>query len=219
MDRVARTYPGPPEVTALRDATFAVQSGEYVALMGPSGSGKSTLLNVLGLLTRPTSGHYLLGGLDVATMNARDMAGIRANWVGTIFQSFHLLTDRSAEDNVSMGALYAGESLRRSELRSRARSMLERVGLAHRINAMPSTLSGGERQRVAVARALITQPRLLLCDEPTGNLDSATTAEILSLFGELHAQGQTLVMITHSPEVAAHAGRQLSMSDGVVTEA
>lgn len=218
LDHVGRAYQGPPEVIALRDATFSVDQGEYLALMGPSGSGKSTLLNVLGLLTRPTRGSYFLGGLDVASLTARQVAGVRANWIGTIFQAFHLLTDRSAEENVSMGALYGGAQLRRKEVRSRARIMLERVGLSHRIDAMPSTMSGGERQRVAIARALITQPKLLLCDEPTGNLDSTTAAEILALFGELHHQGQTLVMITHSSEVAARASRRLSMADGVVSE-
>ncbi|MGH3498221.1 MAG: ABC transporter ATP-binding protein [Nocardioidaceae bacterium] len=206
-------------VVALRDATFSVTSGEYLALMGPSGSGKSTLLNVLGLLTRPSGGRYYLGGLDVAALTEREMAGVRAQWVGTVFQAFHLLTDRSAEANVSMGALYGGHRLRRDEIRERARGTLKRVGLSHRVGAMPSTLSGGERQRVAIARALMMRPRLLLCDEPTGNLDSTTAAEILELFSELHGQGQALIMITHSPDVAARADRRLSMNDGVVTEA
>jgi putative ABC transport system ATP-binding protein len=219
LDHVERRYAGPPEVVALRDATFTLGPGEYLALMGPSGSGKSTLLNVLGLLTRPSSGQYSLGGVDVASLTERQIAGVRAQWIGTVFQSFHLLTDRTAEANVTLGALYGGYRLRRDEIRDRARDALERVGLSHRVEAFPSTLSGGERQRVAIARALMMRPRLLLCDEPTGNLDSATAEGILDLFGDLHAQGQAVVMITHSSQVADRAERALVMNDGVVSAA
>lgn len=219
LDGVERRYPGPPEVVALRDATFSVAQGEYVALMGPSGAGKSTLLNVLGLLTRPSAGQYWLAGVEVASLTERQMAGVRAQWIGTVFQAFHLLTDRTAVDNVMLGALYGGHQLRRNEIRDRAYEALERVGLSHRVAAMPSTLSGGERQRVAIARALMMRPRLLLCDEPTGNLDSATAAGILDLFSDLHAQGQALVMITHALQVAARAQRTLVMNDGVVSQA
>jgi putative ABC transport system ATP-binding protein len=219
LDHVERRYAGPPEVVALRDATFTLEPGEYLSLMGPSGSGKSTLLNVLGLLTRPSAGTYSLGGVDVASLSERQSAGLRAQWIGTVFQAFHLLTDRTAEANVTLGALYGGYRLPRHEIRDRARDALGRVGLSHRVEALPSTLSGGERQRVAVARALMMRPQLLLCDEPTGNLDSVTAAGILDLFSELHAQGQALVLITHSLDVAARAERTLAMNDGVVSEA
>lgn len=218
LEQVERRYPGPPEVYALRDATFTVNEGEYLALTGPSGSGKSTLLNVLGLLTRPTAGRYLLDGREVALLSERDAAGVRAQWIGTVFQAFHLLTDRSAEANVAMGALYGGHLLTRGDIRDRARQALERVGLQHRMEAMPSTLSGGERQRVAIARATMMRPRLLLCDEPTGNLDSVSAAGVLEVIDQLHSDGQTVVMISHSAEVAARAGRHLYMLDGVVTE-
>lgn len=216
VEGIERRYPGPPEVFALRDATFTIGAGEYVAIVGPSGSGKSTLLNVLGLLTRPTAGRYMLNGHDVTGLTERVAAGIRARWIGVIFQAFHLLNDRAAVTNVAMGALYGGHDLPDKEIQSRAEEALYRVGLSHRMHAMPSTLSGGERQRVAIARSLMMRPRLLLCDEPTGNLDSRTTDEILEVFAQLNEQGQTLVMITHSPDVASRAGRTLSVHDGVV---
>ncbi|MFT3887099.1 MAG: ABC transporter ATP-binding protein [Arachnia sp.] len=218
MEGVERRYAGPPEVFALRDATFAVDPGEYVAITGPSGAGKSTLLNILGFLTRPTAGRYLFAGQDVTGLTEAAAAGIRARWIGVIFQAFHLLNDRSAATNVAMGALYGGHDLSDAEIRDRADEALNCVGLAHRSHAMPSTLSGGERQRVAIARALMMRPRLLLCDEPTGNLDSRTTGEILGVFRQLNDAGQTLVMITHSSEVAAAAGRTLQVRDGVVRE-
>ncbi|MBO9520479.1 MAG: ABC transporter ATP-binding protein [Nocardioidaceae bacterium] len=218
MRGVERRYPGPPEVLALRDATFEVAPGEYVAMMGPSGSGKSTLLNVIGLLVQPTGGTYRLDGVDVGNLSEPELAGIRAQWLGIVFQAFHLLSDRTAEANVAVGALYGGAQLSRAEVRDRARAALEGVGLAHRVTAFPSTMSGGERQRVAIARALLMRPRLLLCDEPTGNLDSGSAAGVLDLFSELHAQGQTIVTITHSAEVASRAGRTLWMLDGTVSE-
>ncbi|HMR50444.1 MAG TPA: ABC transporter ATP-binding protein [Arachnia sp.] len=218
LDGVERRYPGPPEVYALRDATFTIDPGEYVAITGPSGAGKSTLLNILGLLTRPTAGRYVFNGQDVTLLSENQAAGIRARWIGVVFQAFHLLNDRPVVTNVAMGALYGGHDLTDAEIRERAEAAVNQVGLAHRAGAMPSTLSGGERQRVAIARALMMRPRLLLCDEPTGNLDSRTTDEILSVFGELNEAGQTVVMITHSAEVAAHAGRVLQVRDGVVCE-
>ena len=216
MEGIERRYPGP--VFALRDATFSLHPGEYVAITGPSGAGKSTLLNILGFLTRPTAGRYLFGGRDVTELSEATAAGIRARWIGVIFQAFHLLNDRSAATNVAMGALYGGHDLTDAEIHRRADEALDRVGLSHRAHATPSTLSGGERQRVAIARALMMRPRLLLCDEPTGNLDSHTTDEILGVFRALNEAGQTLVMITHAPEVAAHAGRLLQVRDGVVRE-
>lgn len=219
LEGIERRFPGPPEVIALKEATFSIQAGEYVAITGPSGSGKSTLLNVMGLLTRPTAGRYMLNDHDVSALDENAAAGIRSKWIGVIFQAFHLLNDRSAAINVAMGALYGGYDLAAPVIRGRATDALQRVGLAHRAHAMPSTLSGGERQRVAIARAMMMQPRLLLCDEPTGNLDSDTTEEILDVFGRLHEAGQTLVMITHSPEVAARADRVLKVRDGVVQEA
>lgn len=218
LEGVERRYPGPPEVFALRDATFSIDAGEYVAITGPSGSGKSTLLNVLGLLTRPTAGRYVFSGQEVSTLKENNAAGIRSRWIGVIFQAFHLLNDRSAITNVAMGALYGGHDLTNAEISNRAYEALQRVGLGHRTHALPSTLSGGERQRVAIARALMMRPRLLLCDEPTGNLDSSTTEEILDVFRLLNDAGQTLVMITHSPEVASRAGRVLNVRDGVVHE-
>ena len=218
LEGIERRYPGPPEVLALRDASFAIQAGEYVAVTGPSGSGKSTLLNILGLLTRPTAGRYILNGQDVTAVSEAGAAGIRAHWIGVIFQSFHLLNDRSATTNVMMGALYGGHALSKTEIQHRAAEALDQVGLSHRAYALPSTLSGGERQRVAIARALMMRPRILLCDEPTGNLDSRTTEEILDVFSTLGDAGQTLVMITHSPDVAARAGRRLEVLDGRVKE-
>lgn len=219
LDRVAVHFPGPPPVDALRDASFTLADGEYVALTGPSGSGKSTLLNVMGLLARPTSGSYRLRGLDVGGLDERQRAGVRGSWLGTVFQAFHLLADRPALDNVLMAELYAGQPTGdRTGCRDRAADCLAQVGLSHRLGSSVTTLSGGERQRVAIARALFARPALLLCDEPTGNLDSAAAADVLDLFDELHAKGQTLMVITHSPQVAGRAQCPLGMLDGVVSE-
>lgn len=218
LQQVGHTFPGPPEVVALREATLTVDEGEYVALMGASGSGKSTLLNILGLLSRPTAGSYRLRGKDVGRLSERERAGVRAHWIGTVFQAFHLLSDRSVTENVMMGALYGGARGRDRELRTRAAELLAQVGLPHRSDAMPNTLSGGEKQRAAIARALVTQPQLLLCDEPTGNLDSHSSTDVLDLFDGLNSSGQTLIVITHSADVASRAGRILRMRDGVVME-
>lgn len=218
LEGIERRYPGPPEVVALRDATFRVHGGEYLAIMGASGAGKSTLLNVLGLLTTPTAGRYRFDEVDIGSLDERAAAGIRAQWIGIVFQAFHLLNDRPAIANVAMGALYGGHGLRNPEVLARSEEALGRVGLSHRVGALPSTLSGGERQRVAIARALVMRPRLLLCDEPTGNLDSRTSADVLDVFDSLHADGQTLITITHSDDVAHRAQRVLHVSDGVVYE-
>ncbi|MEL4504945.1 ABC transporter ATP-binding protein [Luteococcus sp. H138] len=216
---ISLRYPGPPPVDAIRRANFHLDPGDYVSLTGPSGCGKSSLLNVLGLLIRPTGGDYSLCGVDVATAEERARAAFRGQWIGTIFQAFHLLDDRNATENVMMAGLYGTlEHRRGDEQVERARAMLRRVGLGHRLEANPATLSGGERQRVAIARALFNRPRLLLCDEPTGNLDSTSTASVLELFDDLHSQGQTLLVITHSPDVAARAQRSLRMLDGIVED-
>ncbi len=213
---VSRTFDSSPPVYALRNVDLRVSSGEYVAIVGPSGSGKSTLLNVLGLLDRPSSGRFLLDGVDVSSLGDGDRAALRAARLGFIFQSFHLLPHRSALENVMFGGLYRG--IPRRERRARAIEALDRVGVAHRASFRPSRLSGGERQRVAVARALSVAPSLLLCDEPTGNLDSANTESILHLFDGLLDDGLTIVVITHDPSVARHAQRRVSIIDGRLRE-
>jgi putative ABC transport system ATP-binding protein len=190
--------------------------GEYVTVVGPSGSGKSTFLNIAGLLDAPTTGRYLLDGLDTADLSDRERTHLRGHRIGFVFQSFHLMQHRSVLENVELGMLY--QRVARAERLERARQCLDRVGLAHRISALPSRLSGGERQRVAIARALSARPALLLCDEPTGNLDTATAATILGLLDELHEQGFTIVVITHDPEVAARGSRSVTIRDGILGE-
>jgi putative ABC transport system ATP-binding protein len=217
LSSVSRTFETDPPVHALRDVTLCVERGEHVAIVGASGSGKSTLLNIIGLLDRPTSGGYLLDGLDTLTMSDGQRAAQRARRIGFIFQSFHLLAHRTVEENVGLAELYQGGSRRGRE--QRCRDALARVGLSHRFGFTPQRLSGGERQRVAIARALVANPALLLCDEPTGNLDSTTTSEILGLFGELSVEGLTIVIITHDHSVAARADRCVVMNDGVLSAA
>ncbi|MFI9339504.1 ABC transporter ATP-binding protein [Streptomyces althioticus] len=213
---VGLTYPGPPPVRALHACDIVVEQGEYVTVVGPSGSGKSTFLNIAGLLDVPTEGHYLLDGVDTGVLSDANRTGLRGRRIGFVFQSFHLLPHRSAMENVMLAMVYnAGARRGRGE---RARAALERVGLAHRIHALPTRLSGGERQRVAIARALVGRPSLLLCDEPTGNLDTATAESILLLLDELHRDGMTLVVITHDPEVAARSQRTVTIRDGVLSE-
>ncbi|MCF2131268.1 ABC transporter ATP-binding protein [Strepomyces sp. STD 3.1] len=213
---VERTYPGPPPVTALCRCDVVVRRGEFVTVVGPSGSGKSTFLNVAGLLDVPTRGTYLLDGVDTARLRERDRAALRGRAIGFVFQSFHLLPHRSALENVVLAMVYNRTS--RGERARRAGEALERVGLVHRAHALPTRLSGGERQRVAIARALAAGPSLLLCDEPTGNLDSATADGVLAVLDELNRDGMTLVVITHDPGVAAHGARTLSIRDGLLTE-
>ncbi|MFF4765533.1 ABC transporter ATP-binding protein [Streptomyces sp. NPDC001255] len=210
------TYPGPPAVRALRPCHFSVRPGEFVTVVGPSGSGKSTFLNVVGLLDAPTEGTYLLDGIDTGRLAEHERAALRGRRIGFVFQSFHLLPHRTAVENVQLAMVY--RRVPRAERRERARTALARVGLAHRADALPTRLSGGERQRVAVARALVARPSLLLCDEPTGNLDTATAGEILRLLDELHGEGMTLLVITHDPAVAAHGSRTVSIRDGRLTE-
>jgi len=213
---VTRSFPGPPPVTALHPVTLRVARGEYLSIVGPSGSGKSTLLNVLGLLDRPTTGEYWLDGTATHAVGERQRTALRGGLIGFVFQAFHLLPHRTVLDNVLLATMYSG--LPREERLRRSYEALRRVGLEHRIGFRPTTLSGGERQRVAVARAVVTGPRLLLADEPTGNLDTATSGEVLDLFDELHADGLTLLVITHDDAVAARAGRRVRITDGVLRE-
>jgi putative ABC transport system ATP-binding protein len=216
LDRIGRVFPTEPPVHALREVTMSIAPGDHVAVVGASGSGKSTLLNVLGLLDRPTAGRYLLDGIDTAHLSDKARAGERGRRIGFVFQAFHLLSHRSVEENVMLAELYRGES--RSGRFDRAVEALEQVGLGHRIGFLPTRLSGGERQRVAIARAIVGSPSLLLCDEPTGNLDSQNTAAVLELFDQLGARGLTILVITHDPNVAAHARRTMTMVDGMLTE-
>lgn len=212
-----RTFPSEPPVHALRDVNLRVHQGDYVSVVGPSGSGKSTLLNILGCLDRPTAGLHLLDGLDVAALSENQRAAVRGRRIGFIFQSFHLLAHRSVAENVMLAEVYTHPGPGREGRRARADRALARVGLSHRAEFLPTRLSGGERQRVAIARALIGEPLMLLCDEPTGNLDSRTTGSILELFDELRADGLTLLVITHDDHVSTRAARTIRLTDGMVT--
>ncbi|QJU53496.1 ABC transporter ATP-binding protein [Herbiconiux sp. KACC 21604] len=215
LRRVGRHYDGPAPVAALTGVDLTLQRGEHLAITGGSGAGKSTLLGILGLLDRPTTGSHLLDGVDVGTADERERARLRATSIGFVFQSFHLLADRTVAQNVALAFLYGG--LARGVRRRRVDEALHRVGLAHRADFLPSRLSGGERQRAAVARAVCTRPSLLLADEPTGNLDRRNADSVLELFSELHADGLTIVTITHDPRVAAAARRQATLDSGRLT--
>lgn len=215
LSGVTKTYLGARPVDALVSCDLWIGRGEYLAIMGPSGSGKSTLLNILGLLDEPSDGEYLLNGRPTAALSEPDRCGLRAHEIGFVFQSFHLVAYRSAVENVETGLLY--QRVRRRERRDRAIEVLERVGLGERMWATPGEMSGGELQRVAVARALVRKPALVLCDEPTGNLDTHSGGQVLDLLDELNADGLTIVIITHDPAVAARTRRLVEISDGHVT--
>ena len=216
LDAVSRTFPGTPPVEAVRDAQLDIVEGEYVTIVGPSGSGKSTLLHILGCLDTPTAGTYRLLGLDVGGLSDGLRTSLRGSEVGFVFQAFHLLPYRTVIENVMTGLVY--NRTPRRVRRSRAAEALERVGLGHRMEFTPLQLSGGERQRVAIARAIVARPSLLLCDEPTGNLDTKTTASVLDLFDELRTDGLTLIVITHEAAVSLRAHRRIEMVDGLLTE-
>ncbi|MFL6262822.1 MAG: ABC transporter ATP-binding protein [Thermoanaerobaculia bacterium] len=206
---------GAEKVHALNGVDLAVERGEYVAIMGSSGSGKSTLMNLVGCLDTPSSGSYILNGTAVQELDDTQLAAIRNKEIGFVFQTFNLLARTDALHNVELPLIYAG--LSRAERRERARKALEKVGLGSRMSHQPNELSGGQRQRVAIARALVNDPSILLADEPTGNLDSTTSEEIMQLFDELHQAGNTVVLVTHEPDIAEHAWRKVTLRDGKVT--
>jgi putative ABC transport system ATP-binding protein len=216
LDGIRKMYnSGPVSVEAIRGVDLTVRAGEYVAIIGPSGSGKSTLMHILGCLDTPTAGSYQLAGIDVSAMDETALATVRNERIGFVFQQFHLLPTLPAWRNVELPLMYSGVS--RPERKARALKALERVGLADRDDHRPGQLSGGQQQRVAVARALVTEPALILADEPTGNLDSKSTTDVLGLLADLHASGRTIVLITHDAEVAAAAQRTVRIADGVIT--
>jgi putative ABC transport system ATP-binding protein len=201
-------------INVLKGIDLNINKGEYVALMGPSGSGKSTLMNLLGCLDTPTSGSYILNGKDVSIMNDNDLAEIRNKEIGFVFQTFNLLPRTTALDNVALPMVYAGYS--KSDRHKRAAEVLTQVNLSDRMDHEPNQLSGGQRQRVAIARALVNNPSIILADEPTGNLDSKTSVEIMKLFGDIHANGNTVILVTHEEEIASYAHRVIRLRDGLI---
>jgi putative ABC transport system ATP-binding protein len=210
------TYPGPPSTTALSPTDLVIQRGEFISVVGPSGSGKSTLLNILGLIDKPTAGVYELDGVDTTGMTDRQRAAMRGHRLGFVFQAFHLLDQRTAVENVMLAVLYRGVPV--SRRRAAASEALDRVGLAHRRTSLPSQMSGGERQRVAIARGVVGRPSLLLCDEPTGNLDRSSAAGVLELIESLSCDGMTVVLVSHDPTVAARGHRTVEIIDGQLRE-
>ena len=206
---------GDQEVAALGGIDLVIKNGEFTALMGPSGSGKSTLMNILGCLDRPSEGSYRLDGREVANLSDDELARTRNQQIGFVFQNFNLLSRISAVDNVALPLVYAG--VKAAERKRRSMEVLEMVGLADRANHQPNERSGGQRQRVAIARALVNNPEIIMADEPTGNLDTKSTAEILDVFTRLHEMGRTVILVTHEPEVAMRANRQLLVRDGLIT--
>ena len=215
LEDVKRHYTvGDETVKALDGVSFSIRRGSYWAIMGPSGSGKSTLLNILGCLDRPTHGHYWLNGADVAGMDDNQLSDHRLKNLGFVFQSFHLIPQLTVLENIEMPMFYLGLSL--AERRRRAEELAEKVGMAHRLQHLPAELSGGQRQRVAVARALANDPAVLLADEPTGTLDSATSVQIMGLFQELNDQGKTVIVVTHEPDIDAYASSHIVVKDGLI---
>ena len=215
VKELKKTYiMGTTQVHALQSVSLDINKNEYVALMGPSGSGKSTLMNLLGCLDTPTSGEYLLNGTSVSTMTDSELAEIRNKEIGFVFQTFNLLPRLSALENVALPLVYGGVS--KAKRLERAQEVLEAVGLGDRVDHKPNELSGGQRQRVAIARALINNPSIILADEPTGNLDSKTSAEIMQILGSLHRQGNTIILVTHEPDIAEYAHRVVRLRDGLV---
>lgn len=215
LSKIAKAYKiGSEEIHALRSVTLQIYKNEYVALMGPSGSGKSTLMNVLGCLDSPTSGEYILNSLSVAQMPDNDLAEVRNKEIGFVFQSFNLLPRSTALDNVILPLIYAGYN--KADRLKRGKEVLEQVGLGDRMLHKPNELSGGQRQRVAIARALVNKPAIILADEPTGNLDSKTSVEIMGLFEEIHKNGNTIILVTHEEDIAQHAHRIVRLKDGEV---
>ena len=215
LKSIKKTYKiGDEIIEALKDISLNIYKNEYVALMGPSGSGKSTLMNMLGCLDSPSSGEYILNSLSVAIMSDNDLAQVRNKEIGFVFQTFNLLPRASTLDNVALPLVYAGFSKVNRE--KRANDVLESVGLSNRVNHKPNELSGGQRQRVAIARALVNNPAIILADEPTGNLDSKTSVEIMGLFEEIHKKGNTIILVTHEENIAMHAHRIIRLKDGLV---
>ena len=215
ITNIKRDFPlGNEIVYVLKGIDLEIKKGEYVSLMGPSGSGKSTLMNILGCLDTPTSGTYILNGKHVSEMQDDELAGIRNKEIGFVFQTFNLMPRTTALDNVALPMVYAGYS--KSERIERASDVLKQVGLDDRMDHKPNQLSGGQRQRVAVARALVNKPSIILADEPTGNLDSKTSVEIMNLFNEIHANGNTVILVTHEEEIAAYAHRIIRLRDGII---
>lgn len=209
-------YLGKQALPVLKGINLRIQKNEYVALMGPSGSGKSTLMNIIGCLDTPSDGTYMLNGSQVSTMNDNELAAVRNTEIGFVFQQFNLLPRYTALENVAVPMVYAG--IGRKEREERARAMLELVGLAERAHHKPNELSGGQSQRVAIARALINNPALILADEPTGNLDTKTSIEIMQLFGRIQSEGNTVVLVTHEEDIAAHTHRIVRLRDGVIEQ-
>lgn len=215
LSDIGRKYViGAETIHALKSVTLTIEKGEFVALMGPSGSGKSTLMNILGCLDTPTKGVYILNGNHVSEMSDSDLAEVRNKEIGFVFQTFNLLPRSSSLENVALPLVYAG--IGRNERESRARQTLENVGLGNRVHHKPNELSGGQRQRVAVARALVNNPSIILADEPTGNLDTKTSVEIMGLLEEIHSKGNTIILVTHEEDIAQHAHRIVRMRDGLI---
>ena len=215
IEDIGRKYViGSETIHALKSVSLSINKGEFVALMGPSGSGKSTLMNILGCLDTPSKGKYILNGIDVSHMSEKDLAEVRNSEIGFVFQTFNLLPRNSALENVALPLVYAGVS--KTDRLDRAKKTLENVGLGNRVDHRPNELSGGQRQRVAVARALINNPSIILADEPTGNLDTKTSIEIMGLIEDIHDKGNTIILVTHEEDIALHAHRIVRMRDGLI---